>query len=268
MSGEKYYIVKSIAGIPAGVEFPLGSMHELKPYQATLLLQDKGQDGYDLIIDYQFKSAYASISSVAFTIFGIRFDDNSISGQFWDNLFGECVFKNEKTAFETVSIRGSLSDSFVIEGLIRNSPFRLEVLSIETSADRVPSYTIEPVISEYMFCWEESILNSSTKDYSVIMTTDAGTVQFLLTSGSSWKKTFYGDGGGQFWGGFCRELEISSMGETIISLSGLEHFTRTVDDEAAPFHRTASREDWYLFSTRFGALEVYPYLHEEIEITL
>ena len=266
LPGKTYYIEDSRAGIPNGLDFPRGKMNELKPFKAFLILKESKAEEYVLSIDYQFQSKYRPISSITFAVSGIRMKDNPDEEQVLNNLFGNCIVNNHVSTFEDISIRGSLSSGFSIEGLIRGCPFRLEIRSITESAAMAPSFYTEDPIIEYMYCWKESVHNASNQECTVICSTESGTIQFSLEPGCSWKKTFYGDGGGLFWGGYCDKIEIRSKGETITTLSGMEQITHSLNDAASLFHQTEALNDYYLFSTQFGGIEAYPYCRETVTI--
>ena len=263
-SNDTLYIVSSQAGIPRGVDFPRGGIDELKPALAFLVLEEKGEDLFDLSINYQFVTPTESIP-VSFRIMDIPMKDKQTIDQ--EGLSGEFVINGENTAFEDISIQGCIGKNLVVEGMVRSAAFHLEISSMTTNPDETVSHTIIPADVQYLTCWAESILNDSDKTCDISLSTEGETIQVTLAPGEIWEQRFYCDRDA-FWGEYCTQVDISVKGGEPISITDAAQLLHVLDDEMSPFCRNSMQADWYLTSTFFGALYQFPYIREQLRISL
>ena len=264
---QTFFIVNSQAGIPFNSAFPRGGMNELKPHKATLSLIEQDKGDYDLSIDYSFKmSGMMTTTDFSIKIPGVHPEANPKGSIHQKGLLGECIMNSEKSSFEEVSLQGSIRDNLIIEGLCREAPFRLEVISVQGSSNHITQNILNNPMIDYLSCWEEWISNESNKNCIVQLITEGGTVKLTLVPGERCKSYYYGDGGGIFWGGYCTELDVTLEGSETITVKNDQLF-QVVHNQSGHFHLSATEKDWYLCSTEWGSIEKHSYVREELVIS-
>lgn len=258
-----YYILSSRAGIPS----QQNGMDELKPFEAEFSYEENAEGLLDLSLRYQFvKSDKSASNSFTISIPNVPVANGKKRSVNQSGLSGCCSFNEERSDWEDITIQGALNQSFLIEGTLRSFPFRLEILSMTSSADKAVSHIIDVPLIQQMTCWEEILRNGSDRYCEIDLTTGMGSdIHIALSPGESWRQYIYGDVE-VFWGGFCSKVTVAPEGSPGYTLSGAKEIIDTISDSTSPFHLCSEEKDWYLYANPFGELVQYPYLRQQIEI--